>query len=129
MVSAFVDPGRDRRTRLRLKIVDGEVKKNLYGGSRSDNDTANVDASIYRAVFEKIEQVIFVRKSLDAPAVVAAPVSNPTHVPGAMPAPVTPPAALPPAAVGSITPSKVAASSSGAPIAVYGLDITTQPPR
>ncbi|TRW17606.1 hypothetical protein [Glacieibacterium frigidum] len=103
-VSAFVEPAREGWTRLRLTIVDGEVKKNLYGGSRSDNDVANLDAAVYSAVFEKIEQVVFVRKALASPPAapatpyvtsVVAPGSPPVGVPASVPVAVQPVSAPP----------------------------------
>ena len=66
--SFFMEPRPGNRTRVRLNITNGEAKRQINGFERSDSQDTVLDPAIYQAVFEKIDQAVFVRTASDGPS-------------------------------------------------------------
>lgn len=81
VVSAFVEDRGPSFSRVRLNFVMGKISNNNSFGGVTDEEPI-LDPAVYQDAFEKINQAVFVRQSLDAPAPAAVP-------------PVSPPAATP----------------------------------
>ncbi len=76
IVSAFIEPRTSAITRVRLSFVMGKVKSTLYGAGAQDEEPI-YDPAVYQKAFEQINQTVFVRQSMDAPAATAASVKAP----------------------------------------------------
>jgi hypothetical protein len=55
---------------VRLSFVMAKVRSNLYGSAPQDEEPI-YDVSVYKDAFEKIDQALFIRKGMAAPAPVA----------------------------------------------------------
>jgi hypothetical protein len=66
VVSAFIEPRGPAMARVRLSFVMAKTKSTMYGMNSSD-ESPITDPAVYQEAFEKIEQAIFVRTSMDAP--------------------------------------------------------------
>lgn len=78
IVTAFVEQI-GSITRVRLNFVMAKVKSSIYGSQPSDEEPI-LDAAIYADAFEKIDQNLFVRRSMmDAPPSQPAPSSPPAN--------------------------------------------------
>ena len=65
--TAFVETMPSKMTRVRLNFVSTKTSSYRYGQNmRSDKPI--VDAKVYQAAFEKIDEALFVRKAVNAPA-------------------------------------------------------------
>jgi len=91
VVSAYVEEISPNVSHIRLNFVMTAFTSNQYGSDAGEEPVT--DASVYQAAFEKIDQVIFIRKAMaSAPASsapVATAVANPLLSPSA--AAATPP--------------------------------------
>lgn len=67
MVTAFIEPIGQAYSRVRLNFVGMVQKSSMYGMS-SQVDTPIEDETVYKNAFEKIDETIFIRLSLNAPA-------------------------------------------------------------
>lgn len=65
VVSAYIEDRGPGRSRVRLNFVMGKVANNASFGGVTD-ETPIYDPETYRQAFEKIDQAVFVRLSLDA---------------------------------------------------------------
>lgn len=73
MVTAYVEQI-GPVTRVRLNFVMANMKSNLYGSQPQDEEPV-LDAAVYQDAFEKLDQAIFIRRSMSAPPTQAAPSS------------------------------------------------------
>ena len=64
--TAFVEPMASGRSRVRLNFVSTKQLSSNYGQTRRQ-DQPILDPKVYQAAFDKIDEAVFVRKSLDAP--------------------------------------------------------------
>ena len=99
IVSAYIEPRGSNGARIRLNFVMAKVKGTIYTSGTQDEEPIT-DPSTYQQAFEKIDQAIFVRQSMDAPApaVQATPPSTSATSTSAMGIPaVTPASATTPA--------------------------------
>jgi hypothetical protein len=87
-VSAFIEPLNATISKVRLNFVASRNNSGAYG-INSNDDKMITDGLIYSNAFEKIEQAIFVRTALKAPA------PTPTLVPAPVPTAVVPTATTP----------------------------------
>ncbi len=86
IVSAYIEARGTAASRVRLNFVMAKVKSTIYGSGAQDEEPI-LDPSTYQQAFEKINQAVFVRQSMDSQTVVpTAPMSS---VPAAPPAPQT----------------------------------------
>ena len=76
--SFFIEPRPNNRTRVRLNITNGELKRQMSGFERSDSQDTVLDPAIYQAVFEKIDQAIFVRVAADGASASTGAAPHPT---------------------------------------------------
>jgi len=67
IVSAFIETRAPGHTTVRLSFVMAKVRSNGYGAGPQDEEPI-YDPSVYRDAFEKIDQAIFIRKGMAAPA-------------------------------------------------------------
>lgn len=58
-------------TRIRLSFVMGRVHSTIYASQPQDEEPI-YDLTVYQKAFEQINQAIFIRKGMDAPAATAA---------------------------------------------------------
>lgn len=65
-VTAFVEPISQQYSKVRLNFVAIQTESNMYG-AESRVDTPIDDDEVYRNVFEKIGEAIFIRKAIAAP--------------------------------------------------------------
>lgn len=72
IVSAFIESYGNGITRVRLNFVMAKVKSSLYGSQPQDEEPI-YDSGVYQDAFEKINQNVFLRLSMVAPAVKTAP--------------------------------------------------------
>ncbi|WP_244624346.1 hypothetical protein [Sphingomonas sp. So64.6b] len=81
IVSAFIEQRGPGMTRVRLSFVMGKVKSTIYGSGAQDEEPI-YDPAVYQKAFEQINQTLFIRAGMDAPAATAAstaaPVVDPT---------------------------------------------------
>jgi hypothetical protein len=92
VVSAYIEDRGPNMSRVRLNFVMGKVTNNSSFGGITD-ETPITDAIVYQDAFEKINQAVFVRLAMDAPAVpqpVAAPAVVQAAAPSALAAPTVP---------------------------------------
>lgn len=62
--TAFVEPLASGRVRARLNFVDTENKSGRFGQAMSE-DTPIMDPAVYKAAFDKIEEALFIRQSME----------------------------------------------------------------
>lgn len=67
IVSAFIENRAPGIASVRLSFVMAKVRSNLYGSAPQDEEPI-YDASVYKDAFEKIDQALFIRKGMAAPA-------------------------------------------------------------
>lgn len=67
VVSAYIEDRGPTQSRIRLNFVMGKLSNNNSMLGLSDEEPI-LDPAVYQAAFEKIDQAVFVRLSLDAPA-------------------------------------------------------------
>ena len=67
IVSAFIEEKTPTITRVRLNFVMAKVKSSIYGAGAQDEEPI-YDAEVYRDAFEKINQAVFIRSSVDTPS-------------------------------------------------------------
>jgi hypothetical protein len=67
IVSAFIEEINSNASRVRLNFVMAKIKSNGYGSQPQDEEPI-LDATVYQDAFEKINQAVFVRNSMAAPA-------------------------------------------------------------
>jgi hypothetical protein len=67
IVSAFVEEINPTTSRVRLNFVMAKLKSNAYGSQPQDEEPV-LDAAVYQDAFEKINQAVFIRSSMAAPA-------------------------------------------------------------
>lgn len=84
VVSAFIEQMTPTVTRVRLNFVMTKVSANGFGGGEDEEPI--LEPQVYQDAFEKIDQAIFVRQSMAAPA------PAPTAQPEAARADAAPPA-------------------------------------
>jgi len=84
IVSAFIENRAPGVSSVRLSFVMAKVKSSLYGSAPQDEEPI-YDASVYKDAFEKIDQALFIRKGMAAPA----PMTSTTATPVAAPASTT----------------------------------------
>ncbi|HKT84949.1 MAG TPA: hypothetical protein VJQ77_02555 [Novosphingobium sp.] len=74
-VSAYIEKIGPSVTRIRLNFVMAKVKSNLYSSQPQDEEPI-IDAAVYKDAFEKVDQAVFLRQSMNTtpqePAVVPA---------------------------------------------------------
>lgn len=78
IVSAFIEEINPATTRVRLNFVMAQLKSNAYGSQPQDEEPV-LDAAVYQDAFEKINQAVFVRNSMAAPAPETKPAADPTN--------------------------------------------------
>ena len=83
IVSAFIEQTSPAITRVRINFVMGKIKSTLYGSQPQDEEPI-LDAATYKDAFEKIDQAVFLRSTMTAPAAPApsqppSPATAPTH--------------------------------------------------
>lgn len=62
-------------TKVRLSFVMGKVNSTIYGSGPQDEEPI-YDVAVYQNAFEQINQTVFIRANMDAPAAtVASPVA------------------------------------------------------
>jgi hypothetical protein len=89
IVSAYIE-SRGTGSRVRLNFVMAKVKSTIYGSGAQDEEPI-LDPVTYQQAFEKINQAIFVRQSLDSPAPAQAtpaaqsPAATPAQPPAGQP--------------------------------------------
>lgn len=85
-VSAYIEKIGPSITRIRLNFVMAKVKSNIYSSQPQDEEPI-LDAAVYKDAFEKLDQAVFLRQSMNAApsAPAAAPVAAAT-VQGTVPA-------------------------------------------
>lgn len=93
IVSAFIEQTSPSITRVRINFVMGKIKSTIYGSQPQDEEPI-LDTAVYADAFEKINQAVFLRASMTAPAVAAPVAPAAIAAPAAAPAAVTTPAAL-----------------------------------
>lgn len=76
VVSAYIEDRGQNMSRVRLSFVMGKVSNNNSFGGITDEEPI-LDPAVYQDAFEKINQAIFVRMSLDGPVKPAAPAPQP----------------------------------------------------
>lgn len=83
IVSAFIEQTSPATTHVRLSFVMGKLKSTMYGSGAQDEEPI-YDVAVYQTAFEQINQTVFIRQNMKAPAatvaspgapVAAAPVS------------------------------------------------------
>lgn len=79
IVSAYIEQI-GQQSRVRLNFVMAKMKSNLYGSQPQDEEPI-IEAPVYRDAFEKIEQALFIRKSMDAPKAAPTPAAPATPGP------------------------------------------------
>lgn len=82
IVSAFIEATGPTSTHVRLSFVMGKLKSTIYGSGAQDEEPI-YDVAVYQTAFEQINQTVFIRKNMKAPAATAA-------APGAPVAPASP---------------------------------------
>jgi len=94
VVSAYIEDRGPNMSRVRLSFVMGKISNNNSFGGVTDEEPIN-DVTVYQEAFEKINQAVFVRQAMDAPAVptsappvIAAPTSTTPVAPTVTPLPV-----------------------------------------
>jgi hypothetical protein len=78
VVSAYIEDRSPTMTRIRLNFVMGRFNSNQYGADAGERPIT--DPTVYKDAFEKIEQAIFIRQSMDGNAASAAPTAAPAPV-------------------------------------------------
>jgi hypothetical protein len=86
IVSAFIEQRSPTATRVRLSFVMGKVSSTMYGSGPQDEEPI-YDVAVYQNAFEQINQTVFIRQNMDAPAATVASPSAPVAV--AMPVAAT----------------------------------------
>jgi hypothetical protein len=84
MATAFVEQI-GKTTRVRLNFVMAKVKSTIYGSQPQDEEPV-LDQSVYSDAFEKIEQALFVRRSMlesAPPKQTVSPAAPPSDTPAA----------------------------------------------
>jgi hypothetical protein len=71
IVSAFIEQRTPKLARVRLSFVMGKVSSNAYGAGVQDEEPI-LDPVVYQKAFEQINQTLFIRAGMDAPAATAA---------------------------------------------------------
>lgn len=71
IVSAFIEQRTPTLSRVRLSFVMGKVKSTIYGSGAQDEEPI-FDPVVYQKAFEQIDQTLFIRRGMDAPAATAA---------------------------------------------------------
>ncbi len=71
IVSAFIEQRTPTLSRVRLSFVMGKVKSTIYGSGAQDEEPI-YDPVVYQKAFEQIDQTVFIRRGMDAPAATAA---------------------------------------------------------
>jgi hypothetical protein len=88
VVSAYVEDRSATLTRIRLNFVMGRFNSSQYGSDSGERPIT--DPAVYKDAFEKIEQAIFIRQSMDAsPAAPMSPVQGAASIASSAPATVT----------------------------------------
>lgn len=95
--TAFIEQMPSGRSRVRLNFVSTKQLSGMYGQS-ARQDKPIIDAAVYQRAFEKIDEALFVRRSIDKPAPVLAPAAAPIATPSPAPATVATPTSGAPAA-------------------------------
>jgi hypothetical protein len=80
IVSAFIEQRTPKLVRVRLSFVMGKVSSNGYGAGVQDEEPI-YDPVVYQKAFEQINQTLFVRAGMDAPAATAASSQAPVVAP------------------------------------------------
>lgn len=88
IVSAFIEQRSPTLTRVRLSFVMAKVNSTLYGSGPQDEEPI-YDQSVYQTAFEQINQTVFIRSNMDAPAATAASIAAPVAAPAAVAVPVS----------------------------------------
>ena len=91
IVSAFIEPRSPTTTRVRLSFVMGKINSTMYGAGPQDEEPI-YDVAVYQNAFEQINQTVFIRQTMDAPA---ATVASPAAPVAPAAAPVVTPIATP----------------------------------
>lgn len=76
IVSAFIEQRTPKLARVRLSFVMGKVNSNGYGAGVQDEEPI-LDPVVYQKAFEQINQTLFIRAGMDAPAATAASTQAP----------------------------------------------------
>lgn len=71
IVSAFIEQTSPTSTHVRLSFVMGKMKSTIYGSGAQDEEPI-YDVAVYQTAFEQINQTVFIRKNMKAPAATAA---------------------------------------------------------
>lgn len=82
VVSAYIEDRGPTMSRVRLAFVMGKMTNSSSFGGVSDEEPIN-DPAVYQETFEKINQAVFVRQAMDAPATV------PSSAPSAATTPIS----------------------------------------
>lgn len=67
IVSAYIEPRGPNASRVRLNFVMAVTKSSLYGMRAADEEPVE-DPATYAEAFEKINQAVFIRQSVDSSA-------------------------------------------------------------
>lgn len=76
IVTAFIEQRTPTMTRVRLSFVMGKVKSTIYGSGAQDEEPI-YDPTVYQTAFEQINQTLFIRQGMSAPAATAATTAAP----------------------------------------------------
>jgi hypothetical protein len=76
IVSAYIESRGATNSRVRLNFVLAKIKSSIYGSQPQDEEPI-IDTAIYQGAFEKINQAVFVRQAMDAPATTPAAAATP----------------------------------------------------
>jgi hypothetical protein len=68
VVSVFIEELAPGRTNVRLSFVMAKIKSNGYGSAGPQDEIPIYDPAVYKDAFEQIEQALFLRKGMAAPA-------------------------------------------------------------
>ncbi|MES2337101.1 MAG: hypothetical protein V4537_03270 [Pseudomonadota bacterium] len=84
IVSAFIEQRTPTMTRVRLSFVMAKVKSSIYGAGAQDEEPI-YDPTVYQKAFEQINQTMFIRAGMNAPAATAASATAPVAPPPSTP--------------------------------------------
>ena len=104
-VTAFVETMSSGRSRVRLNFMNSKTSSSMWGHN-DKQDSAVLDPQTYKVAWDKIDEAIFERKAMDAPAKPGTPVTS-TASPAAISVPVTAGTSV------SVTPTPAAKAPSG----------------
>lgn len=79
IVSAFIEQRSPNMTRVRLSFVMGKINSTIYGAGPQDEEPI-YDVAVYQTAFEQINQTVFIRANMDAPAATVASPAAPVAV-------------------------------------------------